>query len=356
MESFRKVFSGMYHRYFSNVEAIILFFFLITLLIVFEYFGDILKPLFASILIAYLLGGLVNMLQRVHVPHFLAVFMVYCLFLSLILFVLFGIFPPLWQQAFSIFNEVPNLLTKLQSSLSELQEKYPDHISSQQIMELTGLFRNLIAILGQKVLSFSISTISNIVSIILYCVIVPLLVYFILLDKEIILNWCNTFLPTRRTLFKSIWHEIDEQIGKYIRGRVLEILIVSVATYIAFGLYGLQYAMLLAVLSGVSVIIPYIGAIVVTFPVVLIAYMQFGWSVDLAYISLIYAIITVISGYVLEPILFSEALNLHPIAIIVAIMIFGGIWGFWGVFFAIPLATVVRAIINAWPREEMDIS
>jgi len=107
--------------------------------------------------------------------------------------------------------------------------------------------------------------------------------------------------------------------------------------------------------TPISVIIPYIGAIIVTVPVLLVAFMQYGWSVDLAYIAVIYSVITVLAGYLLEPILFSEALNLHPIAIITAIMVFGGIWGFWGIFFAIPLATVVRAIINAWPREEANI-
>lgn len=355
MESLRQVVSGMYKRYFSNVEAIILFFFLITLLIVFEYFGDILKPLFASVLIAYLLSGVVNMLERLGIPHLVAVLLVYSLFLGAIIIALVGIFPALWQQVYGIFNEVPVLLSRMQEALSNLQEKYPQHISQQQISELTVLFRNLISVLGRNVLSYSISTISNIVSIVLYCVIVPLLVYFFLADKDQILDWCGRFLPTKRTLFQSIWHEIDEQIAKYIRGRIVEILIVSVVTFIAFALYGLQYAMLLSVLTGVAVIIPYIGAIVVTFPVALVAFVQFGWSIDVAYITAIYGIIQVLSGYVLEPILFSEALNLHPIAIIISIMIFGGIWGFWGVFFAIPLTTVVRAIIYAWPRVAHEI-
>ena len=63
-----------------------------------------------------------------------------------------------------------------------------------------------------------------------------------------------------------------------------------------------------------------------------------------------YAIIQALDGNVLVPLLFSEALNLHPVAIIVAILVFGGLWGFWGIFFAIPLATVVQAVLKAWPR------
>ena len=62
-----------------------------------------------------------------------------------------------------------------------------------------------------------------------------------------------------------------------------------------------------------------------------------------------YFVIQFLDGNVLVPILFSEAVNLHPLAIIVAILVFGGLWGFWGVFFAIPLATLVKALINVWP-------
>jgi putative permease len=109
--------------------------------------------------------------------------------------------------------------------------------------------------------------------------------------------------------------------------------------------------MLLAVLMGVQVIIPYIGATLVTFPVLGVAYFQWGLSGDdFMYLVIAYSIIQALDGVVLVPVLFSEAVNLHAIAIIVAILFFGGLWGFWGVFFAIPLATVVKAVLTAWPR------
>ena len=65
-----------------------------------------------------------------------------------------------------------------------------------------------------------------------------------------------------------------------------------------------------------------------------------------------YAIIQALDGNLLVPLLFSEVVNLHPVAIILAILVFGGLWGFWGIFFAIPLATLVKAVLNAWPRPQ----
>jgi putative permease len=117
-----------------------------------------------------------------------------------------------------------------------------------------------------------------------------------------------------------------------------------------FSFMGLEFAPLLGLAVGLSVIVPYVGAAVVTLPVALIGYFQWGWSSDFAYVMAAYAVIQALDGNVLVPLLFSEAVNLHPVAIIVAVLFFGGIWGFWGIFFAIPLATLVRALIYIWPR------
>lgn len=97
-------------------------------------------------------------------------------------------------------------------------------------------------------------------------------------------------------------------------------------------------------------IIPYIGAVAVTFPVAFAGYGQWGWGPDFAWFMVAYAVIQGLDGNLLVPLLFSEAVNLHPVAIILAVLVFGGLWGFWGVFFAIPLATLVKALLNAWPQ------
>ncbi|MCA8963102.1 MAG: AI-2E family transporter, partial [Planctomycetes bacterium] len=123
-----------------------------------------------------------------------------------------------------------------------------------------------------------------------------------------------------------------------------------VVTYATFSAMDLQFALLLSVLNGLSVIIPYIGATVVTLPVAIVAYTHFGPSSTWTWVMVVYLIIQILDGNVLVPLLFSEVVSLHPIAIIAAILVFGGVWGVWGVFFAIPLATLVQSVIEAWPR------
>jgi putative permease len=125
---------------------------------------------------------------------------------------------------------------------------------------------------------------------------------------------------------------------------------VGIATYIGFAIFNLNYASLLAVLVGLSVILPYIGVVIVSIPVAIVGLLQYGLAPEFAYMFGVYLVIQLLDGNLLVPIIFSEAVNLHPVAIIASVLFFGGIWGFWGLFFAIPLATLVKAVINAWRR------
>ena len=130
----------------------------------------------------------------------------------------------------------------------------------------------------------------------------------------------------------------------------------GIVTYLFFSFFGLDYAALLSFLVGLSVIVPYLGVFVVTIPVVIIAYLQFGLSAELTYLLIGHTIIQMLDGFVLVPTLFSEAVNLHPITIIAAVLVFGSWWGLWGVFFAIPLATLVKSIMNAWPHAKAEVT
>lgn len=339
-----------YNRNFENRELVALLLFIAGLIAVLYVFGSILMPVFVSIVIAYLLSGLITKLEKYHCSHRLSVTVVFLLFIGSGIFAIFIIFPPLWRQTATFFQELPNMLGVVQKFISHHIKRYPEFISNAQLQALSANFKSIVTSAGRTILSYSLASISSVISIILYFVLVPILVFFFLMDKNDILNWCSQFLPRQRGLIEQVWREINDQFGCYIQGRALQILIVTVISYIAYASLGLQYAMLLAVASGISVIIPYIGAVVVTVPVLLMGAFQWGWSAHFLYLVIAYIVITIFAGYILEPLLLSEAMDLHPVVIVLSILFFGGLFGFWGIFFAIPLASIIRAIINAWPR------
>ncbi|MES9937628.1 MAG: AI-2E family transporter [Sedimenticola sp.] len=346
-----RLLADWFKRYFSDPEVVFLALALVVGFAVVITMGDMLAPVLASVVIAYLLEGLVGMIERRGVVRLPAVMLVFIIFLLFVTLVIFGMLPQLSRQVTQLFQQIPAMLTEGQALLMRLPESYPELISAEQVAEIITMIRQEIAELGQVVLSLSLSSVVGLITILVYLILMPLLVFFFLKDKALILEWFVSFLPKDRKFADTVWKDVDRQIANYVRGKFWEILIIWAASFVTFTILGLQYAMLLGVLVGLSVIIPYIGAAVVTFPVLLIAWFQWGWSADFIWLSAAYFIIQALDGNVLVPLLFSEVVNLHPVAIIVAILVFGGLWGFWGVFFAIPLATLVQAILTAWPSQ-----
>ncbi len=343
-----------YKRYFTDPQASLLVILVVLGLVIFLIMGKMLAPLLAALIIAYLLEGAVSKLEQRDITRFVSVNIVYFIFLIFMGYILFGLMPLLSKQVSQFFQEVPEMVRNVQSLLLRLPEQYPDMISEEYVWELNSNIRDNLSDLGQNVLSVSLASVPAVVSILVYLILVPLMIFFFLKDKKIVIEWTANFLPKDRQLVNEIWVEMDAQIGNYIRGKFNEILIVGSVSYIAFVILGLNYAFLLAMIVGLSVLIPYIGAAIVTLPVALVGYFQWGLTSDynFTWLMISYFVIQFLDGNVLVPILFSEAVNLHPLAIIVAILVFGGIWGFWGVFFAIPLATLVKALINVWPVYE----
>jgi len=344
------ILSDWFKRTFSDRQAVILAVILIVGTGIVIYMGKMLAPVIAGGIIAYLLEGLVFYLQRQGLPRLPAVVLVFLLFSTFVVVLLFGLAPLLYKQLTQLVQQFPAMLSKGQDLLMRLPETYPRIVSEDQIADIIGTMRREIGSLAQNILSWSLSSVVGVITVLVYLILVPLLVFFFLKDKNRILSWFHAFMPSDYSLADQVWREVDLQTGNYVRGKFFEIIIVWAMSFATFAYLGLQFAMLLGLMVGLSVIVPYIGAAVVTFPVAVIALTQWGWGSDFFWLMGAYAIIQALDGNVLVPLLFSEAVDLHPIAIIVAVLVFGGVWGFWGVFFAIPLATLVQAVLKAWPR------
>lgn len=344
------IIKSWFTRHFSNPQVVILAILLIVGTMIIIGLGKILAPAFAALIIAYLLEALVHKISSAKSKRPLAVGIVFSLFILIMGLAILGILPLLIKQVSQFVQQIPSIASKAQAALLQLPERYPDLLSEAQINDLIATFTNELAGFGQAMLATSISSVASLMTLAVYLVLVPILVFFFLKDKTLLIKWFTRFLPQDSQLTQQIWSEVDRQIGNYVRGKALEILIVGSAAYMLFAFMGLQYAAMLATLVGFSVLIPYLGAAAVTIPVALVAFFQWGFTANFSYLLVFYLVLQALDGNVLVPLLFSEVVNLHPVAIILAILIFGGLGGFWGVFFAIPLATLVQAILNSWPK------
>ena len=336
----------------ANPQLVILVLTLLLGLGAVLWIGNMVAPIIASVVIAYLLDGVASPLVRLRVPRLLGVLLVYLAFLALLAFIVFAVVPVLSQQATQLVGEIPGMLTELRGALMRLPQRYPEFISESRVNEIAGVVSNEIMTLGRRMVTASVSSVFGIITLGIYLVLMPLLVFFMLKDKEKLIAWAVSYLPRDHRLLAHVWLDVHRQLGNYVRGKVIEILVVWVATYAAFATFGLGYAVLLSFVVGISVLVPFVGAIVVTIPVAAVAYVQWGLGSDFAYLMAVYLVIQLLDGNVLVPLLFSEVVNMHPIAIIASVLVFGGLWGFWGVFFAIPLAILIQSVLHAWPRQD----
>jgi putative permease len=344
-----RIFNDLYKRYFSEEEALIFTLLIIIGIVVMMTMGGVIAPLLWSLVLSFILQGLVNSLVKMNVPYRLSVYLTYLIFLSVMLIIIFLLLPFTWGRLGLFIDELPNMMSQLRTSLLLLSQNYPELFTEAQIQGWINSLQDMLGQIGQSVLSYSVSSITRLVTILVYTILVPILVFFMLKDADKLLNWFENWLPDKKPIMAQIWQEMNGQLANYIRGKALEIMIVGISSYIVFAVLDLNYSVLLAFITGFSVVIPYIGATVVAIPVFLAALFQWGFGTELNQVMFAYVVLQMLDGNLLVPLIFSETVKLHPLAIITAILFFGGIWGFWGVFFAIPLATFIKAIIRAWP-------
>ena len=332
-------------RFFSNEESV---YFAILLIFSFFFiilFGNVLLPVIISIVIAFLLNGFMTTLIKYNMSQKLS--------LSITLIVFFGFYLSLFMALPSIGTEINNLLQNLPIIVSSFQQNLVEmnnYFSEEEIDQIFANLSNQISVLLSSALGQLAGTVSLMFNAILYAIMIPLMVFFFLKDKSTLLPIASIVLPKENGFMQSVFAEMNDQLFNYVTGKFIEMLLVASASYILFAFLGLPYAVLIAILVGLSVIIPIFGAILVTIPVVLIGLYEWGLSENFYWLLGFYLLIQILDGNVLVPILFSTRNNLHPVVIIIAVLFFGGIWGFWGLFFAIPLATFVKAIINSWPE------
>ncbi len=347
--SVKKFVSNWYSRHLNQPEAVALLLFLWVMIIALYFLGSILLPLLMALVLAYLLEWPVASLERFKVPRLLSVIIVFSLFISLLVLTAVGLVPILKHQLSSLLNSLPEMFAEGKKLLMSFQKDYPYLISESQYIDIVDSIKNYGTTSGTYLLSFSLASISNILTIILYLVLVPILVFFLLKDKNVLAHQANMFMPEESTLIYKVFDEVHIGLGNYIRGKFLEAVIVSISTAIVLKYFNLPYNALLSVLVGISVFFPFVGTIVCTVPIALVGMFHLGLGSAFVQMMIAYTLVQVVDAQLLVPIILAEALNMRTIFIILSIILFGGLFGFWGVVFAIPLAILIRAIINLWP-------
>ena len=336
-------------KIFSNEETIVFSFVILCAFLMMTFFGSVLTPFLISIVVAYLLVGVQKKIESFSISSKWALVITFAIFIVTGAAMLLWLLPILYTQLQAFVLDVPELFNNFLEFVSTLPAKFPELVTSEQITVFFQAVSSELSSITQNIVKSSIAGIQSTITILLYIILFPILVFFFLFDRKNIMEGLSKLVPGNREMFSNIWTEMDMQLSNYVRGKTTEIFVVGLCAAIIFSLVGLKYSALLSVLVGLSVVIPYVGAFLVTVPVVIVGLLQFGLTSEFYILITLYLLLQILDGNLLVPIIFSDAVKLHPVAIILAVFIFGSMFGFWGVFFAIPMATFIKAVWNAWP-------
>ena len=345
---------SFFKNYFYEEEQFAALFILIIFAVLLYFIGSTITPVFISILVAYLLNGVMNFFEEKNYTKKVSFYFTFTIFLAFYLFVLLSL-PYVTGQIASLINELPAIVAFVENLFNDLIIRYPNFFTTEQVEEIFASSASLIPSIAEQVLIQLNTSFSAIMNALIFLILTPILVFFFLKDKSEMLSYLTYFLPKKRSLLSKIWSDLNIQLFGYVRGKALEMLIVASITSLAFLLLEVNYSVILGILVGMSVLIPLFGAILVTIPVVAIGLFQWGLDTSFFIFLFVYFMIQILDGNVLFPLLMGNEVNLHPVLIILSILVFGGIWGFWGLLLAVPIATLIRAVFKVWPKKELSV-
>ena len=199
-------------------------------------FGDILLPVFISIVIAFLLNGLLKSFESLKISSTISLLLTLIIFFGFYLSI-FITLPSLGSQINSLLQNLPAIVVAFQETLGELAVTYGDVFSEEDINSLFLNFSDQVNNLLSQALGQLAGTISFMFSAILYAILIPIMVFFFLKDKTILLPMLTGFLPKKRGFMNSVFSEMNGQLYNYVTGKVIEMTIVALCSYAVFMLY-----------------------------------------------------------------------------------------------------------------------
>lgn len=300
----------------------------------------------AAILVAYLIMPLVDRLRH-RMSLVWALSITYVLIVLVLALTVLWVVPPLATQAHSLIVSLPGLLQTMQTKLSDptnpLIAKAPPELRSY-IMSIPAEVNTLVAKYGLGMAQRALGVLFSVASLFLSVIIVPILAAYLFFDTAEVKRGFLGFIPENsRPKTLAILSDVNHVIGAFVRGQVLDGVILAIMVTVMLWLLHVPYALLIGVAAGFLNLVPYLGAIIGFIPSVTLALAYNGWENALL-VALLFAVIQQIDGNFILPRIMKENVLLSPLIIIVSILIFSALFGVMGTFLAVPIAAILRVL------------
>jgi predicted PurR-regulated permease PerM len=307
--------------------------------------APILAPfLFAGIL-AYILDPIVERLTNRYFPRTLAALLVMLVALGLLVALLLVVLPLLYRETQLLLQKLPGFLDWSNTNAAPwLKERLGVDVSFD-VASVKEMAREAFAAnddFTKRVLhSVGVGGLA-VIAFVVNLVLVPVVLFYLLRDWNTLLASIESLVPPRvRPNVMTLAREIDAVLAEYLRGEMLVILIMSTYYCVALSLAGLDFALPIGIVTGLAVLVPYVGITVGLFLATAAALLQFGTLAGLLWVWLAIGIGQALEGMAVTPLIVGNRIGLHPVAVIFALLAFGQVFGFFGVLLALPASAAL---------------
>ena len=308
------------------------------------YLGDVLLPFILGGAIAYCLDPIADRLEAMGLSRVMATVTITLLAILIFVVSFVLIIPNLIQQAIALFDAAPQLFRDLQAFLTE---RFPDLIDENSPARRTLLsIGETIQSKGGELLNSVLTSAGSLLSIVVLIVIVPVVAFYLLLDWDRMVAQIDALLPRDHVkMVRRLAREVDETLAAFIRGQGTVMLVLGIFYSVALMLAGLNYGMVVGAIAGLISFIPYVGAVVGGGLAIGLALFQFWgefWMIGI--VAAIFAAGQMLEGNFLTPKLVGDSVGLHPVWLLLALSVFGTLFGFVGMLVAVPVAAMLGVI------------
>ena len=307
--------------------------------------GGLFLPILLSMILAFLLEPLIGFLEGENIPRTVSILVIFLILACLLTLLAVWLIPHLQSTFLSLKSDFPRYLARGMDFVNEFQANIQERFPFVEQYQISTKIRTFAERLFAQILLETPKSALRLGSLM---ILVPLFSFFFLRDGRRMVKTCLNLVPNRYfELAHDLYFTVSYQLANFIRGRILEALIIGIVITLGLLLTDIRYPVILGIIAGVTNLIPYIGPIIGMIPGFLIAFVDLGMGGQFWWIVILYFIIAqvILDGFILVPILISKFADLHPLWVIIAIIMGGKLYGVIGMIIGVPIASIIKISI-----------
>ena len=308
------------------------------------YLGAVMLPFLVGGAVAYFLDPVADRLERLGLGRITATTLITLGAVLIVVLLVLAVIPLLIQQLSALVNATPAIAARFEAFL---RETFPEMSDSTSVMRQTlAQIASAIQARGGALAQGLLTSVLSVVGWLLFIVIVPVVAFYLLMDWDHLITRIDELLPRDHApVIRRLAREIDAVLAGFVRGQLSVCLAMGVYYGTALMLAGLQFGLIIGAIAGAITVIPYIGALIGGALAIGVALYQFwGDWLSIGIVAATFALGQFLEGNVITPRLVGKSVGLHPVWLMLALSIFGTVFGFVGLLVAVPVAAALGVL------------